>query len=128
MYTTFTSLNRMRFLFPLFCAGNIALKRLTKDSENSIKGSSPTNDGNPFSCLSEKRKLTSWNVKFGDNVRVAVVFVLHSEKSYIYRNKRGLKIQVESFNKEVENQNAGNTYSASILLKTMVFPDLCNVD
>ena len=75
------------------------MKRTTRDSGNSVVVS-PTVDGILFGkCLSDTKK-PFWNVQFGDNVRVAVVFVLHSEKSY--ENKKGLEIQVE-----VGNPNAG---------------------
>lgn len=92
------------FSFFFFLGGNIALKRITRDSGNSVHVS-PTVDGILFGkCLSDSKK-PFWNVKFGDNVWVAVVFVLHSEKPY--KNKKGLKILVESFNKAIVDPNAG---------------------
>ena len=99
MYIFLLRLTPLICIFNCFHLGNIALNHFTRDaklSRKSGKEKSLTTDGilKGGKCFSRTDKDSFWWLKFGSRVRVAMVFLMHSEDSYI--TKSGIEIKVGS--------------------------------
>lgn len=100
MYISTTiDLSNKHFSLNCFHLGNIALNHFTRDaklSRKSGKEKSLTTDGilEGGKCFLRTDKDSFWWVKFGSKVRVAMVFLMHSED--LYSTKNGIQIKVGS--------------------------------